>query len=73
MKSLREQFFDAGRLRALETTVKAEIFPVIKLPQQIDLSIEQKRSRLEELQKKKFCVLERMRRKTEINVPENVL
>ena len=58
MKSLREQFFDAGRLSALETTVKAEIFPVIKLPQSIDLSIEQKGSRLEELQKKKFRVQE---------------
>ena len=51
MKSYREQFFDVGRLRTLETTVEAEMLPEIPL-------LKQKRSWLEELQKKKVCLLE---------------
>ena len=59
MKSQGGQFFDNGRFRALETTVKAEKLSSIAFLKQIDLSIEQKRSQLEQLQREK-CVLWRL-------------
>ena len=56
-----------------KNTVKVEMLPATAVLKQVDLLIEQKRSWLDELQKKKLCLVDARAKKTEIYVPENVL